>query len=126
MEEAFRALLTGAAGVTAITPRIDWGAARQGGVYPLVVLNTVGGENGHTLDGPDGIFDGRVQVDCYGATMGEAVALSRAVHAAVDGHDADGFQGVFHAGRRTGREGGTDEAARPYRVSLDYLVIFNG
>lgn len=123
MEEDLRALLRASTAVTSITPRIEWGSVAQGAQYPLVVLNTISGSGSHTLDGPDSLFSGRVQVDCYATTMGGAVNLGRAVLGVLDGHADGEFQGIFHNTTRSTREGGTDEASRPYRVSMDFMVV---
>lgn len=123
MEEDFRALLLAATAVTDICgTRINFGAHPQGQALPAIVLNTVDNQNGHDLQGSDGLFQGRVQVDCYADTYGGAKLLSRAALATLDGHSDTNFSGVFIAGSRDGREGGTNEADRPFRVSLDFLT----
>ena len=123
MEEDFRALLLAATAVTDICgTRINFGAHPQGQDLPAIVLNTVSDNNGHDLQGSDGLFQGRVQADCYATTYGAAKLLSRAVRDALEGHQDSNFSGVFIAGSRDGREGGTNEADRPFRVSLDFLT----
>jgi hypothetical protein len=137
MEEQLRALLLASSGVTALCgTRIDFGANAQGAAFPRVVMFTIGDAEGHNLQGPDGHSVGRVQVDCYALTYGQSKQLSRAVRAVLDGHSTNrlqaalsggggGFQGVFLAGSRDTREGGTNEADRPFRVSLDFITHFN-
>ena len=126
MEEEIRALLLATAGVTALCGnRIDWGASAQGATYPRIVLFTINDAEGHNLQGPDGHSVGRVQVDCYALSYGQAKQLSRAVRAVLDGYSGGGFQGVFLAGSRDTREGGTNEPERPFRVSLDFITNFN-
>lgn len=121
MEEALRAALAAASGVTSLVgTRIDWGARVQGAALPALVLNVISGSQGMTQAGPDGLAFHRVQVDAYADTYAGAKALSRAVIAALNGHRAGGFGGVFHVTTRDMREGGTDEADRPFRVSLDF------
>ncbi|MCH2248268.1 MAG: DUF3168 domain-containing protein [Cognatishimia sp.] len=123
MEEQLRALLRSDAGVTAICgQRVNFGEHPQGQDFPALVLNTISQTNGHTLQGPDGLEKARVQVDCIALTYGEARRLSRAVVALLDGHRGGQFSGVFSAGNRAGREGGSNEADRPFRVSLDFLT----
>lgn len=123
MEEQFRAILLASSGVTALVgTRINWGAIPQGSSMPAIVLNTISQNNGHTMQGPDGLQEARVQVDIYGTTYGATKALSRAVLAALDGYSGGNFQGIFHAGTRDGREGGTNEADRPFRVSTDFMT----
>lgn len=124
MEEALRALLTSSAVVTAITPEasINWGSRVQGLKGPQLVLNVISDAEGHTLKSRDGLSVGRVQIDCYAETNTQAKQLSRAVRALLDGFRDSGFRGVFHAGTRDGREGGTNDADRPFRVSLDFMT----
>jgi hypothetical protein len=127
MEEALRTLLSGAAAVTALVPatRINWGVHPQGEPLPGIVLTLISGAEGYTLTGPDGLSQGRVQVDCYAHDYRTAKLLSRAVIAALSGYRGGGFQGVFHAGTRDSREGGTNEAERPYRVGVDFTFTWS-
>lgn len=123
MEEEFRALLLASSGITALCgTRIDFGENAQGAAYPRISLFTISDNENHTMRGPDGLSVGRVQVDCYGLTYAAAKQLSRAVRAVLDGYSGGGFQGVFLAGSRDTREGGTNEAERPYRTSLDFIT----
>jgi hypothetical protein len=126
MEETLRAILLATAGVTALSGnRIDFGANAQGAVYPRIVMFTISDNEAHNLQGPDGHSVGRVQVDCHALTYGQSKQLSRAVRAVLDGYSGGGFQGVFLAGSRDTREGGSNEAERPFRVSLDFITHFN-
>lgn len=126
MEEAFKSALLASSGVTALCgDRIDFGANAQGAGYPRIVMWTIGDDEGHNLQGPDGHSVGRVQVDCYALTYGPSKQLARAVRAVMDGYSGNGFQGVFLAGARDTREGGSNEAERPFRTSLDFITHFN-
>lgn len=126
MEEAFRARLLATSAVTTLCgQRIDWGSNAQGAGYPRVCLWGISDAGGHTLSGPDGVSFARVQVDCYGLAYGQAKTLARAVRASLDGHSDQTFQGVFLAGSRDFREPGTNEAERPFRVSLDFILTYN-
>lgn len=126
MEEALRALLLASPGVTALAgPRVNWGAHPQGAAGPYVVLYVVDDLEAHSMRGPSRLTQGRVQADCYAPIYASAKALSRAVRAALDGHRDDNFGGVFLAGTRDSREGGANEAERPFRVSLDFLTHYS-
>jgi hypothetical protein len=105
--------------------RVNFGAHPQGQPLPAIVLNTVSDLEGVSLDGRDGLSGARIQVDCYAIDYGPAKRLSRAVKAVLNGYSGDRIQGVFHAGSRDGREGGTNEAIRPYRVSLDFNLTYS-
>ena len=118
MEEDFRALLVGAPSVGLSGTHVNFGTHPQGLRLPAIVLTVVDSGQGLTLDGPDGLWDGRVQVDCYGDHYDDAKRLSRAVISTLSGHSDDAFQGIFHVATRDTHETGATD--RPFRVSLDF------
>ena len=124
MEEALRAILLASSGVTTLAPaaRINWGEHPQGAALPGLVLNVVSDAEGLHLKGPDGLSEGRVQIDAYAKTYGEAKTLSRAVRTVLHGYRGGGFRLVSHVATRDSREGGTNEAERPFRISLDFTT----
>lgn len=124
MEEAFRALLTGSAAVTAVVPasRINFGSHPQGAALPGIVLNVIDDAEQYTYQGPDRLSRGRVQVDCYAHSYAQAKQVSRLVRTLLSGYSGGGFQGVFHDNTQDSREGGSNEAERPYRVRLDFTT----
>lgn len=126
MEQEFRALLTGSVAITALVPsaRINWGESPQGAGHPSIVLNVVGGAKGLVMNGRNTLFEGRVQVDCYGVTYASPRQVSAAVEDLLNGYRAAGFRLIQHITTRTSREGGTNEAERPYRVSMDFSVAW--
>ncbi|MCB2130807.1 MAG: DUF3168 domain-containing protein [Rhodobacteraceae bacterium] len=125
MEETFRSLLLNSGPVSSVVgSRVNFGAHPQGAPLPAIVLNTVSDVNEHHLNAPETLSQARVQVDCYADSYGGAKLLSRAVRSALDG-EKTAFQGVFFENSRDGREGGTNEADRPFRVSVDFLVVYN-
>jgi hypothetical protein len=122
MEEALRAILTGSSALTALVPagRINWGAHPQGVAQPYITMMVVSDTENMTMDGPDGLSQGRVQVDCYAPTYAMVKQVSRAVRAVLDGYRGGGFQLVEHDATRDSREGGSNEAERLFRVGLDF------
>jgi hypothetical protein len=124
MEEAFRAILTGAAPVTALVPidRIVVGDVQEGAAYPFITIMVVSGAEGITFAGRDGLLQARLQVDCYGIGMLQTKQISRAVIAALHCYANGDFQGIFHETTRDTREGGSNEAVRPFRSSLDFMA----
>jgi hypothetical protein len=125
MEEDLRARLLATSAVTALCgQRIDWGSNPQGSGYPRICMWVISDSEDHTLDGPDGVSFGRVQVDCFGATYGQAKALARAARVSLDGYRGGRLQAVFLVGTRDFREGGTNEAERPFRTSLDFNTTY--
>lgn len=118
MEEQIRAMLkTALPGVP-----IDWVSRPQGSGYPGVVLTVVSDEGGHVFDGPDNTSASRVQVDVYAQTYREAKLLARQIRAALDGYRTGNVMGTFRLSERDGREGGSGEAERPFRVSQDFEI----
>lgn len=125
MEEALRALLLGSAPVAApVGARINWGAHPQGQPLPAIVLTVVSDIEGLTLAGPDGLSEMRVQADCYALTHKAARVTARAVRDLLHGYHTDPLHLIELAGSRDLREGGSDEADRPFRASLDFIVTW--
>jgi hypothetical protein len=124
MEEAFLAILLGTSGVTALVPasRINWGAHPQGTGSPYIVLNVISDAQGLVMNGPDNLSRGRVQVDCYAPSYPAAKAIARAIIPALHGYRSGGFRLVQHDATRDSREGGSNEAERLFRVSLDFTT----
>ena len=121
MEEALKALLVSSSAVTALMPanNINWGSSSG---YPRIVLNRVGGSQGLTMKGPDHLDSALVQIDCYALDFTTAKKISRAVISHINGHRGAGFKGVFLQGTRDSPEGGSNEAERPFRTSVDFTV----
>lgn len=129
MEDDLRELLLSVAlGGTLFTPDIEvnWGTHPQGAALPGVVLNRIAGAEGYTQDGPNGLLQASVQIDVYGPNHDDVVRLAREIGAALSGYRGDGaygfFDGIFLTATRGGREGGTNEAERPFRQSMDFDV----
>lgn len=122
MEEQFRAILAANAGVAAIVPlaRINFYTHPQGASLPAMVLNVISGAEGVTLTGRDGLERGRVQVDCYATTYSGAKTLGRAAHDAMHAYSGGGFSLIEGVAMGDFREGGSNEAERPYRFRLDF------
>lgn len=125
MEEDFRAILLAVSGVTSLVGSaggVNWGAKPQGAGFPAVVLNTISDADGLHHKGADGLFQGRVQVDCYALNYGQAKLLARAVRAALQAYRGGAFRLIAHVSTRDTREGGGNEAERPSRVSMDFTT----
>lgn len=122
MELEFRALLTGDAAITALVPagQINWVSHPQGAPYPAIVLTVVDNAMDLTQQGPDGLWQGRVQVDCYAMEYGSARALADAVISLLNGYSGGGFQLIALDSQRGNNDtGGFDDLAR---ISLDFLT----
>lgn len=125
MEEELRAILLASSGVTAlVAKRVNYGTHPQGTPLPALVLNVISDAEDLHMNGPNGLFQGRVQVDAYGMTYGTVKAVSRAVRAALHCYRGGGFRLITQVSARDSREGGSNEADRPYRVSMDFITAW--
>jgi len=123
MEEQIRALLLADFSVSAVAgARINFGVHPQGQPFPAIVLNVVSDADDYNLVGPTGLQIARVQVDCYAGAYIDAKRLSRSVRAFLSGYRGGIFHVVILASARDSREGGSDVADRPFRVSMDFMV----
>lgn len=121
MEEELYALLHSSERVFSLAGhQLYWGIAPNTAKLPHLVMTVVSGAEGMTLDGPDGLFQGRVQIDCCGAKRPAAQQLSLAVLDLLQGYAGGGFQGVFLDSSRED----VDAAAqgRAARISHDFNV----
>jgi hypothetical protein len=123
MKPEFRAILLAAGGVSArVGSRIAWGERGQGLALPAIVLDLVSEDTGLTLEGPDGLWQSRVQVDCYALSYAAADDALRAVIAALHGYRGGVFHLIEHVGGGDNREGGSNEADRPFQLSTDFMA----
>lgn len=123
MQEALRNLLQADANVSAlVASRINWGSRPQGKALPAIVMYLIDDISGHTQSGPEALSVARVQINCHGANYPQAMELAGAVRLALDGYRGGVFQGIFLTLSRDSREGGTNEADRPFLRQLDFIV----
>lgn len=125
MEDELRALLLASGDVTALVGgRINFGTHPQGDPFPAIVLNVISDAEDYHMKGPNGLFQGRVQIDVYGMTYGAAKAASRPVRTLLHCHRGGGFRLITHVSTRDSREGGTNEVERPFRVGMDFTTAW--
>lgn len=118
MEEELFALLDG--GLSIPSEAIGWFTAPQGVARPHVVLNVIAAAEGLVMNGPNGLEEGIVQIDVYSLTRAEVKTTARAIRDLLHGYRGGGFHMIRHDRTRDTREGGSNEAERPYRVSMDF------
>lgn len=120
MEEDLYDLLAG--GLSIPGQAIGWFTAPQGISRPHVVLNVINDAEGLTMKGPNGLFEGIVQIDVYSLNRAEVKTVARAIRDLLHGYRGGGFSLIRHDRTRDTREGGSNEADRPYRVSMDFTT----
>lgn len=108
MEEALVSRLRSTAAIIAIAgtfngrPAIDWmeRGSDDAAAFPAAILSVIGAGKSYDHDGPDGLQNRRVRVECFGRTYGPAKQLSRAIIEELEASKTVG--GVrFHRGRVT-------------------------
>ena len=94
---------------------------------PAWVYNTISESVDYLLAGPDSLVERRVQIDCYGTTAAEAIALAAAIDRLLTGWrgtlpdpDATRVAGLF----RSNLIDFFDQSARTFRRLLEYSVWF--
>lgn len=124
MQTELRTLLLADTALAALVgTRIGWGVNSQGAALPRIVLQLIGDNGqGHVFEGGDGLYQGRVQINCYGKTYGASAALAQAVKTLLDGYRGGGFRGVFCVSERDEYAGNAAEPDRPFGKQLDFLT----
>lgn len=122
MEEEFRAVLQGSAALTAIVApeQINWGEVPQDARPPAIVLHLIDNADGLTQQGPDGLWQGRVQVDVYDLTFGGATLAARAVQEVLHGYRGGGFRLIRLSQQRSNKD--QQAVDRPYWISMDFIT----
>lgn len=116
MEEHLRSVLL------ALGHPVAWGSMGQGTGLPRIVLQQVSGSEPVALDGAVGTISGRVQVDCYGGSYGEAITVSRAVRGLLSGYAGGPIQLASLDAIRDGHDEAGGDVIQ--RVSLDFAVKY--
>ncbi len=98
LEPELLALIEGDAGVQSVVGRADfaaWGHAPDLDVLPRVVLHHISEVPDQVQSGPTALMQSRVQIDIWAETYAQAVALAKAVRAAVDGYSGGVIERVI-------------------------------
>jgi hypothetical protein len=83
-DQALAARLLSNAGVAAlVATRVDWERLPQDSLMPAIVLTIVVDQMPQTMKGFQSVRGTATQIDCYGDTKAQAVALRKAALAAV-------------------------------------------
>lgn len=124
-EADFRSAILAGSGVAALVgDRVNWAELPAARPRPLIALWNITRPGDYTMDGPSGLEQAFIQIDCWADTYLEASTLADTVKAALEAlNDTVGstqIQGVFFTGRRDGRDPMAGAPAQRYsRVSLD-------
>lgn len=127
MQTDFWSLLTSQSSITDLVgTRIYWSEAKQGKQRPLIVLHLISEISEYTVAGTVDLESSLVQVDCWGNTLTDALAVSEAVKAVLSGYKGTvgdtTFQGVFKESERQDFSKPGNGEEKFHRVSSDYQV----
>jgi hypothetical protein len=125
MQIAFRALLLTIPQVAALgASRVNWWLHPQGKPFPALVLNKISGREWMHMNGPNGVYDARIQVDTYADTYAAAQAISTAIHDFLHCYRGGGFRFIQSENENARFEGGSNEADYPFRASEDFTITW--
>lgn len=127
MEEALIGFMLSDAPLKALVgDRIDWQKRPQGDALPSISMQRVSGVRDYAMQGPTGLVQSRVQVDCWGETYASALAVARAARDLLSGirrHiGATELQGAFIDGERHDFEKEGNAAEGFHRISMDFQI----
>lgn len=127
MEEALVDFMLRDAGLAAlVATRINWQARPQGDALPSISLQRVSGVRDYAMQGPTGLVESRVQVDCWGSTYASALAVARSVRDLLSGVrrnlGSTQLQGAFIDSERHDFEKDGNAAEGFHRVSMDFQI----
>ena len=124
MEQEFRSILKNTVSVAdMVGARIDFGIRPNGQSLPAIVLNTISDIQDIHMNGI-GLNDGRVQVDCYGATYKDSFDLSQTVLLALNFYRGGGFLIIEHLSTQHTRDSGSNEVSTYYRAGMDFKTAW--
>lgn len=124
IEETIIDTLLGAAAVTAVvSTRVYPGAAPQGAVLPLLVVNKITGGPLYADDGEVGLERFRFQIDGYAESYTATKAIELAVRSTLSAMRTQAVPYAELDAVRDLQDGGAGETAYPFRVSMDFMIL---
>lgn len=115
MEAHLQSLLSGA-----LSFPIAWGHLGSGTGTPRAAMFRVSGVRDMHMGG-NGLMEGRVQIDCYGATYAEAHTAHDAIRAELEGYRGGPILGMF---LDSIRDTDDDDAGVLHRVSMTFSLVY--
>lgn len=125
---AVRTLLAADSGVSAlVSSRIYPLRLPQNATLPAVVLFTIDGPRQSTFDGPNGLVQSRVQVDCYGGEMGGGAYIDMhsvltAVRKALNGYSGTSAGVSIRSVQMDSERDLLEPETSVPRVSADFMI----
>lgn len=117
MEELMTDLLASLAG-----GKRFWLRAPQGTKPPYAVMQRITGFRDQHFQGPSGLVESRVQIDCYDKTYAGVVAMARSVNALLAGRRVGIVQGIVIDSERDLPAADAGEVQHLFRKSVDIII----
>lgn len=127
MDQALVTYLRNTTAISALVgTNIEWGLRPQGSALPALGLTVVSRIPVDSDEGDSGLYQARVQIDCWAASMTGAKALANAVKALLSGkrhESAPSFLEGIWSENETDYASELDKGGTPImRVSVDFLI----
>lgn len=129
MEEELIAFMLADVGIAAlVSTRIHWRERPQGGGLPDIILHNLGGPVDYHMQGPSGLNQSRIQIDCWSnVSLAQSLAVKRAVEASLSGLRATmsgiEIQGMFIDAYNDAFDVAAEASEQYYRHRLDFLCF---
>jgi len=129
MRAAFIGALRADSAVAALVgARVHYLLRPQGGALPAVTCQQISGARLYSHEGPGGLVNGRMQVDCWAETAAGAAALATAVRRAIEGNGFSAGGETVDSAQLIAEQDFSEKAeadgVRVFRASLDFGIWF--
>lgn len=129
MENAIITRLLGDSGVAALVSTRVYPVSRdQDSGLPAVTVARISGAPVYVDTGEAGLFEARIQIDCWGADYPSAKNTATAVKTSLSGFfgvvNGVTFQNLHIDAERDSRESGGNQSEYLFRTSVDFIVWF--
>lgn len=94
-------------------------------ILPAATIRTVSTTEQYGLDGPLGLIQVRLQIDCYGKTYYDAKAVATCIRKVLNGFTGPLFYVDVLSLTRDGETSGYDEYVQLPYVSTDWLILYS-
>ena len=94
----------------------------QGALPPSIVFEVTSSSDTMTMQGPDGLVTGRVQIDCRAASYADAKAIAAAVICELNGFRSGNIRFARWDDTRESRSRGANDPDRLFVLTLDFFM----
>jgi hypothetical protein len=99
-----------------------WLGAPQGEKPPYAVMQRITGIRDNHFQGPSGLVESRVQIDCYDKTYDGVAAMGRSIVSLLSGRRVGIIQAIFIDSERDLPAADAGEVSKLFRKSVDIII----